>query len=300
MEAAGRAGRDVPSTEVVDATSRWSPLFAAWSAMMTSVDLDAVSTLDHARYVDTKENWVIPEGFGALIARFGAGLPVTLNAPVTRIDWGGHGVRLETPQGTVQVGAAVLTASTAVLASGRIRFDPALPDWKASAIDAVPLGNANKIAFSVRRDIFGGPEGRFSIFSSTGPDALNFQVRPCGELVVAAFVGGGMADALEKAGAAAAKALALERLTAIFGADFKKEVAGACVTAWRGDPYIGGGYSAAKPGEAHRRADLAIPVSDRLFFAGEAIHMDFYSTAHGAYLSGVAAVEAAARALRAA
>lgn len=298
MEAAGKAGRDVPATEVVDRNARWSALFGAWSAMMTSVDLEDVSTLDHSRYVDTKENWVIPEGFGTLIARFGADLPVTLSAPVTRIAWNGPGVRLETPQGTVEARAAVLTASTGVLGSGRIRFDPALPDWKASAIAAVPLGNANKIAFSVRRDIFGRPAGRFSIFSSTGADALNFQVRPCGALMVAAFVGGSMADGLERAGPAAAKALALERLRAIFGAGFEKEVTGACVTAWRSDPYIGGGYSAAKPGQAHRRADLATPVGDRLFFAGEAVHMDFYSTAHGAYLSGVAAAEAAAAVIR--
>jgi monoamine oxidase len=106
------------------------------------------------------------------------------------------------------------------------------------------------------------------------------------------------ADALEAAGPAAAKALALEQLTAIFGADFRKEVAGACVTGWGGDPYIRGGYSAAKPGEASRRADLATPVADRLFFAGEATHMDFYSTAHGAYLSGVAAAQAAGKRAR--
>ena len=297
IEAVGKAGRDVAAAAAVERGARWSTLFAAWSAMMTSVDLDAYSTVDHCRYVDTKENWVVPEGFGALIAHYGAGLPVTLNAPVTRIAWGGPGVRLETPQGTVYARVAILTASTNVLASGRIRFDPVLPDWKAEAIAAVPIGNANKIAFSVRRDIFGGPAGRFSIFSSTGTDAMNFQLRPSGELVASGFVGGRAADALEKAGPAEAKALALEKLSAVFGTDFAKEVTGSCVTAWGSDPYILGGYSAAKPGQAHRRADLATPVADRLFFAGEATHMDFYSTAHGAYLSGVAAAAEAAGAM---
>ena len=306
MAAAGQAGRDLPSSEVVERGALWSALFEAWAAMMNSVNLDAFSTLDHARYVDTRENWVVPEGYGALIAHFGAGLPVTLNAPVTRIAWGGSGrgaggesgVRLETPRGTVSARAAILTVSTAVLGAGCIRFDPALPDWKADAIAAVPLGNANKVAFAVRRDVFGGPPGRFSIFSSTRADAMNFHVRPCGELVVGGYVGGRVADALEKAGPEEMKALALERLKAIFGADFGKEVTGSCVTAWRGDPYIGGGYSAAKPGEGHRRADLAIPLADRLFFAGEATHMDFYSTAHGAYLSGVAAAESAGAVIR--
>jgi monoamine oxidase len=45
---------------------------------------------------------------------------------------------------------------------------------------------------------------------------------------------------------------------------------------------------------------LAAPVNDRLFFAGEACSQHDYSTAHGAFLTGVAAAEQviAARALR--
>lgn len=293
VEAAGRDGRDLSAADLVEQGSPWSALFDARVAMSTSVNLDGISTLDHVRYVDSGENWVIPEGYGTMIAHFGAGLPVTLDAPVSRIAWDGPGVRLETPQGTVDAGAAIVTASTAVLGNGGVRFNPSLPAWKAEAIAAVPTGNANKIAFAVRRDVFGGPPGCFSILSSTGADAINFQVRPCGVPVVSGFVGGRFADALEKDGAAAVKAFALERLIAIFGSDFEKEVSAFCCTAWGSDPHICGGYSAALPGEAHRRADLAAPVGDRLFFAGEAAHLDFYSTAHGAYLSGVAAAHLA-------
>jgi monoamine oxidase len=90
-------------------------------------------------------------------------------------------------------------------------------------------------------------------------------------------------------------ALARERLKAIFGADVEREIAASVATGWRSDPHFGGAYSMARPGQAHRRADLATPLADRLFFAGEATHIDFYSTAHGAYLSGVAAAEAVAR-----
>jgi monoamine oxidase len=45
------------------------------------------------------------------------------------------------------------------------------------------------------------------------------------------------------------------------------------------------------PGKADCRADLATPVDDRLFFAGEACSKSGYSTAHGAYLTGIAAAE---------
>jgi len=39
------------------------------------------------------------------------------------------------------------------------------------------------------------------------------------------------------------------------------------------------------------RAKLALPVNDRLFFAGEACSSNDFSTAHGAYLTGVAAAD---------
>ena len=188
---------------------------------------------------------------------------MTLRAPVSRVAWGGPRVTLETPQGTVEARAAILTVSTAVLAGGAIRFDPALPDWKLTAIEAVPMGAANKIAFAVRRDVFGDPAGRFSIFSSDKADAMHFHVRPCGDPVVGAYVGGRVCDALEKDGPEAMKALALERLKAIFGADIEKEITGSVATGWRGDPvdrrrlFVGAsgpGAPPRRPGDAARRA----------------------------------------------
>jgi monoamine oxidase len=46
----------------------------------------------------------------------------------------------------------------------------------------------------------------------------------------------------------------------------------------------------ALPGQAECRGALAATVDDRLF-AGEACSQHDYSTAHGAYLTGVAAAE---------
>ena len=41
--------------------------------------------------------------------------------------------------------------------------------------------------------------------------------------------------------------------------------------------------------EPEMRDDLAAPVDDRVFFAGEATHPEHSATAHGAYMSGVRA-----------
>jgi len=63
-------------------------------------------------------------------------------------------------------------------------------------------------------------------------------------------------------------------------------------TRWRAEPHIHGSYSHAHIGAAPQRAILAAPVDDRLFFAGEACSRADFSTAHGAFETGVAAAEA--------
>jgi monoamine oxidase len=50
-------------------------------------------------------------------------------------------------------------------------------------------------------------------------------------------------------------------------------------------------YSFALPGRADCRQALAEPGDDRLFFAGEACSRGDFSTAHGAFRTGVAAAD---------
>src|SRR4051812_39228243 len=57
------------------------------------------------------DDYIVPSGYGALVTRFGADIPVRLDTAVTRIGWGGPAVELETAAGTVRAAAAVLTRS---------------------------------------------------------------------------------------------------------------------------------------------------------------------------------------------
>ena len=57
------------------------------------------------------------------------------------------------------------------------------------------------------------------------------------------------------------------------------------------DEFARGGYSHALPGHADARAALASSVDNRIFFAGEACSRHFFSTAHGAWETGIAAAE---------
>ena len=94
-------------------------------------------------------------------------------------------------------------------------------------------------------------------------------------------------------------AFATGELARLFGNDIRKRMAPLAATAWQQDPWSRGSYAFALPGHADDRAVLVAPVDDRLFFAGEACSPNFFSTAHGAWLSGIAAAEAALASLRA-
>jgi len=87
-------------------------------------------------------------------------------------------------------------------------------------------------------------------------------------------------------------AFAGDELAGILGNDIRRRISPLAATGWLTDPWSRGSYSYALPGHAGDRAVLAAPVDNRLFFAGEATSPNFFSTAHGAYISGVAAAEA--------
>jgi monoamine oxidase len=112
------------------------------------------------------------------------------------------------------------------------------------------------------------------------------------------MVNGPAAKDLAAQGAAASADYALAVLAEVFGNAVKQYVMPRHVFAdWDHDPYVRGCYAAALPGRSYARAELARPIEDRLFFAGEATHECYMGDAHGAHLSGEAAAEAVLAAL---
>src|SRR5262249_43412118 len=122
IAAVGAAGLDVPASSVPADGGPWSALVEAVITWYMSVDSDQVSTRDLFKFNDTNVDWPIVEGYGALVARYSEGLPVSLATPATRIAWGDHAVAVETPKGTVRARAAIIAVPTNVLAGGSIRF----------------------------------------------------------------------------------------------------------------------------------------------------------------------------------
>jgi monoamine oxidase len=100
-----------------------------------------------------------------------------------------------------------------------------------------------------------------------------------------------LAVELEAAGEGAFADFAITELVGLLGSSFARRVKPLALHRWGSDPFARGSYSHALPGRADCRGMLAAPVNNRLFFAGEACSQQYYSTAHGAFLTGVAAAE---------
>lgn len=292
LRRAAAAGSDGPLADVVAPGGRWTALLDATSTWGNGAELDCIGIEDNVRYEDSGINWRLHQGYGRLFERLAQGLPIMPGAAVTRVAHGGRRVRLDTAQGTVSAARVIVTVSTAILAEERLRFDPPLPD-KLSAAAGLPLGVNDKLFLSFSASVPGLAEGAYVIGSTRRRETASYQIRPLGRPVIACFFGGRWAAALEEEGKAAMAGFAADELAGLFGATIRREIAPLAATAWRQDPWARGSYSYARPGHAGDRAVLAAPVADRLFFAGEACSPNFFSTAHGAHISGLAAAEAA-------
>jgi len=283
---------DQPLASLLPPGGRWNQLLDATSSWGNGAELDRVSIKDYVRYEDSGVNWRLREGYGRLFERLADGLPVALDAAVLRIDHHGRVIRLETTRGTVTARRVIVTVPTSILAAEVLRFDPPLPD-KLAAAAGLPLGVDDKLFISLSGSLPGIEPDIYLVGSTISRETMSYQVRPFDRPAIYCFFGGQFAAALEREGQAEMFAFAAGELARLFGNDLHRQITPLASTAWLQDPWARGSYSYALPGRAEDRSVLAAPVDDRLFFAGEATSPNFFSTAHGAYLSGRIAAEAA-------
>ncbi|MFK7940639.1 MAG: flavin monoamine oxidase family protein [Roseovarius sp.] len=294
-------GEDRAMSELVDMENAFYAPYACTMAVMNNTDIDDTSAADYrasqgdddAAHLDIP----VPGGYGNLVRAWGADVDVSLNAAVEKIDWSGPDICVETIKGTVRARTVLVTVSTGILASNAIRFDPVLPDWKIDAYLGLPTGAVNKTCLHFSKDVF-GPDGLgFCTTWNDAGDAACLEASVNANNTAIVFTGGRHSAWLEQQGQQASHDFAVDRVAEVFGNDIRTSVTNSIATAWAHEPWSLGSYSWARPGQAHQRHQLARPVEDRLFFAGEATIRGVNSTCHGAYLSGLRAADEIAASL---
>ena len=159
------------------------------------------------------------------------------------------------------------------------------------------MGLLAKIPLLIEGDRFGLAPNEDILLELPGLQDIYFLCFPFDSNMMIGFVGGAFAWELSAAGKDAAVDFALQSLRRMFGERAADRVVKADFTRWASNPWVRGAYSAALPGKFAARAEIAKPIADRLFFAGEAMAGPFTQTSGGAVLSGEAAAKDVLRVL---
>ncbi len=240
-----------------------------------------------------REDALLADGFRVIAEHLAQDLEIQLGQVVQAIDWSQSPVRIVTDKSEFLAEQVLVTVPLGVLQSGSVRFSPELPAQKKAAIAQLGMGVLNKCYL------------RFaSAFWPTDVDWLEYIPARHGEWtewvslmrtydlpVLLGFNAAERGKAIEAWSDQQIVASAMTTLRTIYGSAIPEPL-DYQITRWAADPLARGAYSFNAVGTHPKmRRHLASPLSQRLFFAGEATEPDHFGTTHGAYLSGLRAAK---------
>lgn len=253
-------------------------------------DLDKVSSTlyDEGEEFSGEERIAI-NGYDTIPNYLANGLSVQLNQRVSKIDYLDTKIKI-THNGTVtEVDYVIVTVPLGVLKSGNIEFIPALPSTKQNAIEKVGMNCVNK--FLVTWDTAFWDNEQYICYTPEIRDKFNYFVnvkkfQPSVNALMT-FAYSDYARQTETMTDAQIVDEIMAHLRDIYGNSIPNPN-NMIRTKWQTNENSFGAYSYTQVGtEIQHFDDLAEEIQDKLFFAGEHTHIDYFSTAHGAYLSGI-------------
>ena len=303
LERAQQRDRDVSVQSVVDALAtkiKATPAQRRDLAFAVSADIEqeyagGASQLS-AHGFDAADGFgggdmLFADGFRVIADHLAEGLQIELDQVVREIHWRRGMVRVVTSSGEFEAQQVLITLPLGVLKAGSIRFVPELPAAKREAIKRLGMGTLNKcyLKFS---EAFWDKEADWLEYLPETPGAwtewVSFQ-RVARQPVLLGFNAADRGVEIEGWSDKAIVEDAMRTLRIMHGDDIPEPL-DVQLTRWHRDPFARGSYSFNALGTTPATRDaLAAPLEGALFFAGEATERNYFSTTHGAYLSGVRA-----------
>jgi monoamine oxidase len=183
-----------------------------------------------------------------------------------------------------------------------VHFNPPLRA-RETALRGLEMGHVVKLVFAFQERFW---QAAFRdevgwVFTSEEPFRGWWTGYPVYAPVLVAWAGGPAADALAGLDTAQRVDRALEalaRLVRVPRAIVDRQVVAWDAHDWAADPFARGAYSYVRVGGMEAQANLASPVEDTLFFAGEATELAGHqATVHGALFAGQRAADEVLRSL---
>lgn len=239
------------------------------------------------------EDALFSEGFQVVVDYLAKDLNIQHNEVVKQITWGSGSVKIVTNQRTHSSAKVLVTLPLGILKAEKVEFVPVLPRSTSEAIAKLEMGVLNKCYLRFTR-VFWPDDVDWleSIPDRHGEwtEWVSF-ARVAGKPILLGFNAGDRGRAIEGWSDAKIVADAMKKLRGIFGVGIPEPV-DYQITRWGSDPFALGAYSINPVGvHPKMRRQLATPLDETLYFAGEATEQNYFGTAHGAYLSGIRAAE---------
>ncbi len=218
-----------------------------------------------------------------------AGASILLRSPVVSLQWKRGAVTARTASGgSFSAQKAINTLPLGVLRARSVVFDPE-PTRILTAADRMEAGSVRRLVLLFRTAFWKQkmPNMRFLFAPGMMPPTYWAQ-HPRDIPMLVAWLGGPHADAVSDPSQLPAQALrSLEQIFSRQPHSLDAELRNSYLHDWNSDPWTLGAYSYAPVGAVDCSAQMAEPVEDTLFFAGE--HTDttgHWGTVHGALRSG--------------
>ena len=228
-------------------------------------------------------------GFDQFTSHLSKNLDIRLNSPVSKITYSSDEVEVFANDKTYTPDVVVVTVPLGVLQKNLIEFVPDLPEKKKEAINNISWGSVNKVIFKFPYNFWGDVEN----FFIEREDRHAFTTWLSNEVmvnepVIYSFFSGEFSRNMEKETDDYIIEEAMKSLRVAYGDDIPEPEA-YLITRWGMEPYILGSYSA--PGhnqdDLKLRTELANPIQNKIFFAGEATSVLEYAFTHGALNTGL-------------
>jgi len=250
-------------------------------------ELADVSVADFSRSGERDNSAFCRQGFGALLAKLAAPLPLLLATPVKTVEWWSRSrIEIDTPKGQFKTEAVIITVSTNVLTGGKIKLAPDLPKRHLDAAMKLKLGSRDHVALELTGNPLGLRADELVFEKSDNRQTAAIFGNMAGSTICVIDVGGNFGRDLSAKGEAAMIDFAITWLGGLYGTDIKSAVKRRHATRWNNEPWVLGATSAAAPGAQSARKTLMEPLSNRIFLAGEATHETLWGTVNGAWESG--------------
>jgi monoamine oxidase len=292
---AAAPGPDRPASSALPpALGPWRARVAGVHGVLSGRPLDEVSLQDFPS-MEFGQNWFIRGGFGAYLARLAQGLPIRLGTAVSRIDWSGRGVALDTQAGRIEARAALVTVPMMVMRDPAApAFAPALPDPVRAAIDGFLPGYYEHVVLDWPSSPFRGPDRFASVAGDRPAPGIFSRIDGSPFHYIVLETAAVRAVDRHRDTADAARRFARAAITRLYGTAHLRGLTAPAVTEWRHDPLARGSWAVVPPGHAGARGLLKEPVGGRVWFAGEALSDDQWGTVGGAWAEGERAADSIA------